>query len=88
MEEGVIYRMLKSRNYYAIKFGNGVQNIIVESEEELKKYVNPKYSVYKEFKRYKYAKEYLESSSDMENKIIEICKQIYFKEEATKEIQQ
>lgn len=55
---------MKSKKYYAIKIGNNVENLIVESLEECSEYTNGYFSIYKSFKNRKQAKKYLESFSD------------------------
>lgn len=49
------------KNYYAIKIGNNVKDLIVDSWENCKKYVIGYPSIYKRFENYKQAKKYLES---------------------------
>lgn len=56
--------------YYAIKVGNNVENIIVESWEECEEYVIGFPSIYKKFKTKREAKRYLKNISNEE---VEIC---------------
>ena len=46
-------------NYYAIKIGNNVKDLIVDSWDKCKKHVIDYPSVYKGFKTYKKEKKYL-----------------------------
>lgn len=55
---------MKRKKYYAIKIGNNVENLIVESWEECSEYTNCYFSIYKSFKNRKQAKKYLESFSE------------------------
>lgn len=49
------------KNYYAIKIGNNVKDLIVDSWKNCKKYVIGYPSIYKGVENYKQAKKYLES---------------------------
>lgn len=55
---------MKNKKYYAIKVGNGVENLITETWEECKKYVINYPAIFKSFKSQKEAKRYLKSFSD------------------------
>lgn len=61
---------MKKKKYYAIKIGNNVKDLIVESWEECSKYVMGYSSIYKSFRNKKEAKRYLESFS---NEKIKYC---------------
>lgn len=55
-------------NYYAIKVGNNVKDLIVEKWEECKEYVIGYPSVYKGFKTRKEAKRYLQEMTEIKVK--------------------
>lgn len=57
---------MKKYNFYAIKVGNNVRDIIVETWEECSKFVIGYPSVYKGFKTKKEAQKYLDEMSDVE----------------------
>lgn len=52
------------KNYYAIKIGNGVENIIVTTWEECKHYTHYYNSIYKGFTTQKQANKWLNSFTD------------------------
>ena len=52
------------KNYYAIKIGNNVKNLIVDTWDKCKEYVIGYPSVYKSFETYRQAKKYLENMTD------------------------
>ena len=55
--------MSKGKKYYAIKIGNQVSDLIVETWEECQKLVIGYPSIYKSFKTQKEAQNYLDSIS-------------------------
>lgn len=61
---------MKKKKYYAIKIGNNVKDLMVESWKECSKYVIGYPSLYKSFYNKKEAKRYLENFS---NEQVEKC---------------
>ena len=64
-------------NYYAIKIGNNVKDLIVDSWDKCKKHVIDYPSIYKGFKTYKQAKKYLENITDEQATCILLENEIY-----------